>query len=390
MMRRSLALDHLGEPSAHEVAAQAVALADGEPPSAETATVYTGRAAELAVLGDHEAVIAAAEAAIELSQRLDLPTLVPALGYRGGARCDGGDAGGLDDCREALEAAEARGLGYDAAVLAFNYATSLSLFEGPSAALRLRREGLEAAQRRGVEQMALALRMGLVDDLLWAGEWDEALAEVDGLLPDLEETEDVRGPALGAHQPAAVAGLPRRVRGGRAPSGLGGGEGRRDGRAVCGRVWPARRRRSAHGAGWRRDVAGPAQGLRRDTQAAGGSDFIARLPQAVRTSLAAGDAHLADVLMEDIEPIYPLGEHALVTARALLDESAGRQRPAATGFADAAARWHGFGVPYEQAQALLGQGRCLLALGRRPKRQRRSRPPARSSRGWAPAGADRD
>jgi tetratricopeptide (TPR) repeat protein len=102
-------------------------------------------------------------------------------------------------------------------------------------------------------------------------------------------------------------------------------------------------------------------------QAAGGSDFIARLPQAVRTSLAAGDAHLADVLMEDIEPIYPLGEHALVTARALLDESAGRQRPAAAGFADAAARWHGFGVPYEQAQALLGQGRCLLALGRAPE-----------------------
>jgi hypothetical protein len=80
MMRRSVALDHLGEPSARDVAARAVALADGEPPSAETATVYTGRAAELAVLEDHEAVITAAERAIELSERLDLPTLVPALG----------------------------------------------------------------------------------------------------------------------------------------------------------------------------------------------------------------------------------------------------------------------------------------------------------------------
>ena len=29
----------------------------------------------------------------------------------------------------------------------------------------------------------------------------------------------------------------------------------------------------------------------------------------------------------------------------------------------AAQRWHDFGVPYEEAQALLGQGRCLLALG---------------------------
>jgi class 3 adenylate cyclase len=367
MMRRSVALDYLGEASAREVAALAVVLADGEPPSAETATVYTGRAAELAVLEDHEGVIAASAAAIELSQRLDLPTLVPALGYRGGARCDRGDAGGLDDYREALDAAKARGLGYDAAVLSFNFATSLSLFEGPSAALRLRREGLEAALRRGVEQMALALRMGLVDDLLWAGEWDEALAEVDGLLPDLEQTEDVRDllwvrtnqllllacrgeyaaaeplldwveekagateePCAGACGLLAVAAV---------RMGLGGAETSLDLLRACGET----------------------------PQAAGGSDFIARLPQAVRTALAAGDADLAEVLVEGIEPIYPLGEHALVTARALLDESAGRRREAAAGFADAAARWHGFGVPYEEAQALLGEGRCLLALERAPE-----------------------
>jgi hypothetical protein len=30
----------------------------------------------------------------------------------------------------------------------------------------------------------------------------------------------------------------------------------------------------------------------------------------------------------------------------------------------AAARWHDLVVPYEEAQALLGQGRCLMALGR--------------------------
>ena len=38
---------------------------------------------------------------------------------------------------------------------------------------------------------------------------------------------------------------------------------------------------------------------------------------------------------------------------------------AAAGFAAAASAWHDFGVPYEEAQALLGQGRCLLALERR-------------------------
>jgi class 3 adenylate cyclase/tetratricopeptide (TPR) repeat protein len=367
MMRRSLALDHLGEPSAHEVAAQAVALADGEPPSAETATVYTGRAAELAVLGDHGAVIAAAEHAIELSQRLDLPTLVPALGYRGGARCDSGDAGGLDDCREALDAAKARGLGYDAAVLSFNYATSLSLFEGPSAALRLRREGLEAAQRRGVEQMALALRMGLVDDLVWAGEWEEALTEVDRLLPDLEETEDVRDLLwVRTNQLLLLA-----CRGEYAAAGPlvdwveeKAGATEEPCAGACGLLAVAAVRMGLGGRARSLDLL---RACRETPQVAGGSDVIARLPQAVRTSLAAGDAELAEVLLEGVEPIYPLSEHALIATRALLDESGGRQTEAAAGFADAAARWHEFGVPYEEAQALVGEGRCLVALERAPE-----------------------
>ena len=367
MMRRSVALDYLGEQSARDVAAQAVALADGEPPSAETATVYTGRAAELALLGDHEAVIAAAEHAIELSQRLDLPTLVPALGYRGGARCDSGDAGGLDDCREALDAAKARGLGYDAAVLSFNYATSLSLFEGPSAALRLRREGLEAAQRRGVEQMVLALRMGLIDDLLWAGEWDEALAEVDRLLPDLEQTEDVRDLLwvrtnqllLLACRGEYAAAEPLldwvEEKAGATEEPCAG---------ACGLLAVAAVRMGLGGRSTSLDLL---RACGQTPQAAGGSDFVARLPQAVRTALAAGDADLAEVLIEGIAPIYPLGEHALVTARALLDEHAGRQAEGAAAFADAAARWHEFGVPYEEAQALVGEGRCLVALDRAPE-----------------------
>ncbi|MCX6363551.1 MAG: hypothetical protein NTW58_05170, partial [Actinobacteria bacterium] len=76
---------------------------------------------------------------------------------------------------------------------------------------------------------------------------------------------------------------------------------------------------------------------------------------------------LAEVLMEGVEPIYPLGDYALIAARAILDEHAGRRADAAAGFADAAARWHEFGVPYEEAQALCGEARCLVALGRAPQ-----------------------
>jgi hypothetical protein len=52
---------------------------------------------------------------------------------------------------------------------------------------------------------------------------------------------------------------------------------------------------------------------------------------------------------------------------ALLAESGGEHEMAAAGFADVATRWHGFGVPFEEAQALLGQGRCLVALGGVPE-----------------------
>ena len=72
--------------------------------------------------------------------------------------------------------------------------------------------------------------------------------------------------------------------------------------------------------------------------------------------------------MQDISPFIALPRaHTGVTCRAPLAEARGEHETAAAGFADAAARWHGFGVPYEEGHALLGQGRCLVALGRAPE-----------------------
>ena len=70
---------------------------------------------------------------------------------------------------------------------------------------------------------------------------------------------------------------------------------------------------------------------------------------------------------QDISPSSPFREHTRVTCCALLAEARGEHEAAAAGFADAAARWHDFGVPYEEGHALLGQGRCLVALDRAPE-----------------------
>jgi tetratricopeptide (TPR) repeat protein len=91
--------------------------------------------------------------------------------------------------------------------------------------------------------------------------------------------------------------------------------------------------------------------------------FSGQLSTMVRTALAADDPALALHLVERLEPRYPLDEHALCAARAQLAEAAGDHSGAADLYAEAAERWLEFGNVPERAYALLGQGRCLIALG---------------------------
>ena len=84
----------------------------------------------------------------------------------------------------------------------------------------------------------------------------------------------------------------------------------------------------------------------------------------VRTALALGDRELAERLAAGVEPPLPYADHAGVAVNAALAEARGDLQAAADGYADAADRWQRFGVVPEQAFALLGQGRCLIALGR--------------------------
>ena len=93
------------------------------------------------------------------------------------------------------------------------------------------------------------------------------------------------------------------------------------------------------------------------------ANYAANLASAIRTALAAGAPELATGLAAALQPSHPLQQHAAVTAQALLAEHHRQHTEAAALFADAAGRWQKFEVPWEQAQALLGQGRCLLALG---------------------------
>jgi hypothetical protein len=82
----------------------------------------------------------------------------------------------------------------------------------------------------------------------------------------------------------------------------------------------------------------------------------------VRTALAVGDGELAKRLADGLDARYPLDEHARSAARAELAEYDGELSKAARLYAEAAQGWRQFGNLPECAHALLGQGRCLVAL----------------------------
>ena len=86
-------------------------------------------------------------------------------------------------------------------------------------------------------------------------------------------------------------------------------------------------------------------------------------PQARSGRPALDDDDLLARLAAGVPEVVPRQQHALVTVRAIQAERAGEHAGAAALYADAADRWEQFTEVIEQAHALLGQGRCLAAVG---------------------------
>jgi hypothetical protein len=81
----------------------------------------------------------------------------------------------------------------------------------------------------------------------------------------------------------------------------------------------------------------------------------------IRVAVALGETTLAEALMAN-ESRHPYRGHAQVATRAIVAEARGQTELAARLHAEAAERWERFGIVHERAFALLGAGRCLIAL----------------------------
>ena len=355
-------LRRMGNPESVGSLLRAMRLLEPLPPGAEFVEVYTEAAHGSYVDGDPSDTVAWAEKAIAVAAALGLPEPAEAVGYRGGARCLLGDEGGVPDIRRALEVALTQGLAEAAATLYNTLAYALWGIEGPRAALDVYREGLSFAERTGVEEQALTFAVSSLDHLVETGAFDEVLTLASDLARRAEEAGSVYDLMLVRWNQIRV--LARR------------------GRFVETVPHAAWLVETARATGSVEDFAGgfPAAAL---AQFGGGhkdearallreldavplvgkeTSYASGLADMVRIALAAGDEDLADRLAAAVQQVTPYHAHALRTAQALLAEHRGDHKAAADLFRDAAERWESFGVVWECAQALLGLGRCLLAL----------------------------
>jgi class 3 adenylate cyclase len=353
-------LTYLGDRRAPETLTEALALLEAQPPGSELVRAQAQLAGRYYVSGANDDSIAAAERALELAAQLDLPQPPDALGYYGAARCALGDPDGLEEMKRALALAIEQGKSLEAGTLYNNLAIEVWPFEGPQQALDLCNEGIDFSRRRGHATTGLtAERLTFLAD---RGLTEEALSEAEALLEQL---------AAGYHLPALLEACSVRMRllaqrgqeqltstdAEESLANLIRGRDEADlvlGFPVAAQILIARGEpQQAHSL-----LNEVAERVDRDNPY-----YISRLPELVRSALALNEPELAQRLIHDLQPLTPLANHTFSACQAQLAEAVGDHAEAARLYADAAKGWRDFGHVPECAYALLGQGRCLHALG---------------------------
>ena len=361
-------LDELCRPGGLELLNEAVALAAQAPSGRVTLEILTLDVWMKWARSEQAAdVTEAVDTIVKLAHELGEPPPVLAMAHACMARLEMGDLSAFQDYRDVFALASASGLGRESAALIGNVGTLMVSMEGPAKAAEVLEEAEEFAAKRGLTRSADLARGGRFEIFLLSGDWDAALNLLDEITPQLDVSADVwtlsqmkmqatfllvaRGemPAARAHvewAAAKTADSPMewvRTNLLAAESALSFGSGECEQAREFLEEWAAR-------PVWTTDATVTVFAL-----------------TAVRMALALGDEDLARHIAGSRDARLPLNALAGKGMEACLSESDGELALAAETFADAAAGWHDFGVLHEEGHALLGEGRCLVALGRASK-----------------------
>jgi class 3 adenylate cyclase len=356
----STVLRRLGDPRQEEAMVEALALLEAQPPGPELVAAYASLASVRFTGAAFPEAITAAERALALAAELGLPEPARALGARGVARANLGEREGLEDMRRALQLALEHEQGRAGAILN-NLAIASWTYEGPQVALAACREGIDFCERRGIAEFALGIAAISTILLAELGQSERALAEAGPLAERLEAAGDAsfiepRSLQLrllaerGAHEHAPASNeLVARARDSGEPQ-------------LCALAFAATARLLLS-QGRPQPAKALLVELEQVARIRGDPYYASVLPELVRTALTLEESELAARLADGVEPRTPLFEHALCACRAQLAEAAGDYTDAVVRHAEAAGRWREFGNVPERAYALLGEGRCLSAIG---------------------------
>jgi tetratricopeptide (TPR) repeat protein len=354
-------LRHLGDPSWAGLPAQALALLEPLPPGPALVDALTRTGWAEALQGMNDIAIRSADRVLTLADDLGIDRPPRALGYRGYARSSLGDAGGLDDLREAIHLATTAGEGRSVAFLRNNLGLQLWAYQGPKAALTELRADVAYASARGLTELVDWVTGSSLPALVDMGRLDEALTVAAALAQRLQDTQDnlreVRYIQTRVH---TLRGQPAKT-----VDWLGWLEATsrhaKHGEAI---VYGLGATASAHAAlGNTSHAATLLTELQQTPNTRENPYYAALLPSLVRTAIAINSPDIAERLTDDYHPRTPYAQHAHTTAAAALAEAHAHHQTAAHGYAQATTRWEEFGVVPEHAHALLGRGRCLITLG---------------------------
>lgn len=336
---------------------------EDDEPTPELVNVIT-TCAEKAVYGGLSSLaIELATRACDMNRELGLPAAALAYDILGTGRCDLGDAQGLEDFARAVNIARERGEGHTECACGCNLGEALTVFRGPAAARRVHDGVLHLAAARHDELSVYFSRVALFTDRVLGGDWDTAVDEMDELDALLSEREDVWDLELSR----ATAGLLLAWRGaGESAEAKASWAERRSARtrnlkvrAHCLVSLAAVRRLNGRRAG-ALELLEACLGL---SEAAHMVEYALWMPELIRAAFALGRPQAAERLVGRLPTSRPYdrGTSALLTGHRA--EAAGDHRVAAGRFAEAEAVWARLGIPFERAQAALGQGRSLASLG---------------------------
>jgi len=270
---------------------------------------------------------------------------------------------GIEDLREAVRLAASQGFAALAVTAYINLADFVTYIEGPRRGLEVFREGMAFGAARGQEFHPWAMAE-TTWNLYDHGEWDETVRVCDLLIQgDLEQGGWTQVGTIARRSKAAVLLARGDVAGAAALQDeyLEPARQAKDPQQICVALATSALIGAARG-----EVEAVVSAVDEFDAEIGSRRWLrgAFCLDPIRALITVGDLDRARSLLDRSEGTLRLWELMVEAGRALVVEAEGDPERGLSRFASVAEGWESIDCVVEHALALLGMGRCLVALGR--------------------------